>query len=160
MCRAVEQTLEGAVICWHSLQPNDCTETITAKQRWCLKGKSRCLCRAWVWYSNKDTSCPFNPDMSRFQFFSKRCICTDVKYIHQQGFSIAIEEKNGETQGLGEYNIVQTCWLGTAVAPCRPDCPCRSVLMSSSLPPSHRPKVWVQYWVSQVSRRTARQTCC
>lgn len=42
--------------------------------------------------------------------FSKRCICTDVKYIHQQGFSIAREEKRGvgETQGLGEYNIVQT----------------------------------------------------
>lgn len=59
--------------------------------------------------------------------FSKRCICTDVKYIHQQGFSIAIDERGvGETQGLGEYNIVQTSWLGTAAAPCRPDCPCRS----------------------------------
>ena len=72
--------------------------------------------------------------------FSKRCICTDVKYIHRQGFSIAIEERGGETQGLGEYNIVQTSWLGTAVAPCRPDCPRRSVLMSASLPPSHGPK--------------------
>lgn len=59
--------------------------------------------------SNKDTGCQFIPDMSRFSF-SKRCICTVVKYVHQQGFSIAIEEKGGETQGLGEYNIVQRNW--------------------------------------------------
>lgn len=52
-----------------------------------------------------------------FISFSKRCICTDAKYIHQQGFSSALEQKNGETQGLGEYNIVQTYWLGAAAPP-------------------------------------------
>lgn len=55
--------------------------------------------------------------MSRFHFlFQNRCICTVVKYIRRQGFSIAIEERGGETRGLGECSIVQTRWLGAAAS--------------------------------------------
>lgn len=121
VCCAAWCTLEGAVVCSASAFRDKPHHNVMA-----------CWGVRWCWCSNKDTVAHFLPDMSRFHFlFSKRCICTVVKYIHQQGFSIAIEERGGETQGLGEYNIVQTSWLGTAAAPCRPDCPCRSVLMSA-----------------------------
>lgn len=92
-------------------------------------------------YSKKNTSCPFVPDMSRFHFvFPKRCVCTDVKYIHQQGFSIAIEEMGWWDTGTWWVQYSTNKLAGNCCGPpCRPDCPCRSALMSSSPPPSHRP---------------------
>lgn len=57
------------------------------------------------------------------------------------GFLHCYRGKRGcETQGLGEYNIVQTSWLGPVAAPYRPDCLCRSVLTPGSLPLLHGPK--------------------
>lgn len=117
----------------------------------------------FVFEFNKDTGHAFIPDMSRFHFsFSKRCICTVVKYIHRQGFSIAIEERGGETQGLGEYNIVQTSWLGAAAAPpAGQNCPCRSVLMSASLPLLHGPKSFIiSTWCHRLAEKTSRPTGC
>lgn len=132
-CHSGHCTLEGAIFCSISaLNPNQWRKNVIANKT--FHGVFVC---AGI---QINTKMPIYSRYVKVSFsFSKRCICTVVKYIHRQGFSIAIEERGGETQGLGEYNIVQTSWLGTAVAPCRPDCPCRSVLMSGSLPPSHGP---------------------
>lgn len=65
-----------------------------------------CQCQ----FTNENTTPHLFQICQGFISFSKRCICTDVKYKHRQGFSDALSKGGGETQELGEYNIVQTHW--------------------------------------------------
>ena len=59
-----------------------------------------------------------------FIFFFKEVHLYSCQIHTPTGFLHCYRGKGGvggETQGLGEYNIVQTSWLGTAAAPWRPD---------------------------------------
>lgn len=102
--------------------------------------------------------------------FSKRCICTVVKYIHRQGFSICYRGKGWWDTGTWWVQYGTNKLAGNSCCCCC--CPLQAGLSvqlcadirSSALVRGPKKKIKIKVWVqstqSQVSRGAARQAGC